>query len=278
MLLYLVNPSNPLVSMSLNRSSYWNRFRLWKPLGLLVLAGLTPPDWEISDPRREPRLPSTTTPCRGPTSSASPPSRLRRPGPTRSPRGFELGASPWSWAASTRPCAWTRRAATWTRRDRRGEPVWAQVLEDVRAGCLKARYDGGRATMDQIVPARHDLLPRGYALRLHPDHPGLLAQLHASAASPSSTGRAIGSGRSPRWSRSSSPSPRRGCSSSTTTSSAASRSISSGPRNSSGPWPRPTPASRWIGQTTINIADDEELLDLGREGRAAWACSSDSNR
>jgi hypothetical protein len=47
MLLYLVNPSNPLISISLNRSSYWNRFRLWKPLGLLVLAGLTPPDWEI---------------------------------------------------------------------------------------------------------------------------------------------------------------------------------------------------------------------------------------
>src|SRR4030042_4048274 len=48
MLLYLVNPSNPLVNMSLNRKSYWNRFRLWKPLSLLVLAGLTPPDWEIS--------------------------------------------------------------------------------------------------------------------------------------------------------------------------------------------------------------------------------------
>ena len=47
MLLYLVNPSNPLISISLNRGSYWNRFRLWKPLGLLVLAGLTPPDWEI---------------------------------------------------------------------------------------------------------------------------------------------------------------------------------------------------------------------------------------
>jgi hypothetical protein len=48
MLLYLVNPSNPLVSISLNKKSYWNRFRLWKPLGLLVLAGLTPPGWEIS--------------------------------------------------------------------------------------------------------------------------------------------------------------------------------------------------------------------------------------
>jgi radical SAM superfamily enzyme YgiQ (UPF0313 family) len=43
------------------------------------------------------------------------------------------------------------------------EAVWAQVLEDVRSGGLKSRYDGGRATMDQIVPARHDLLGHGYA-------------------------------------------------------------------------------------------------------------------
>jgi hypothetical protein len=48
MLLYLINPSNHLVSISLNRSSYWNRYRLWKPLGRLVLAGLTPADWETS--------------------------------------------------------------------------------------------------------------------------------------------------------------------------------------------------------------------------------------
>ena len=48
MLLYLVNPANPLVSMTLNRGRYWNRFRLWKPLGLLVLAGLTPSDWEVT--------------------------------------------------------------------------------------------------------------------------------------------------------------------------------------------------------------------------------------
>ena len=42
MLVYLVNPANKLVSISLNRSSYWNRYRLWKPLGLLMLAALTP--------------------------------------------------------------------------------------------------------------------------------------------------------------------------------------------------------------------------------------------
>jgi hypothetical protein len=47
MLVYLINPANPLASMSFNRSSYWNRFRLWKPLGLLVLAGLTTPGWEV---------------------------------------------------------------------------------------------------------------------------------------------------------------------------------------------------------------------------------------
>ena len=42
------------------------------------------------------------------------------------------------------------------------EPVWAEVLQDVRAKQLKNRYEGGRAAMDQIVPARHDLLPDGY--------------------------------------------------------------------------------------------------------------------
>jgi len=40
--------------------------------------------------------------------------------------------------------------------------VWATVLEDVRAGTLKRRYDGGRAEMSSFVSARHDLLPHGY--------------------------------------------------------------------------------------------------------------------
>ena len=30
------------------KENRWNRFRVWKPLGLLVLAGLTPPGWEIT--------------------------------------------------------------------------------------------------------------------------------------------------------------------------------------------------------------------------------------
>ncbi len=82
MLLYLVNPANQLVSMSLGRGSYWNRFRLWKPLGLLVLAGLTPSDWEISilDENAGP-VDYDALPRR--TLSASPPSLRRRREPTK---------------------------------------------------------------------------------------------------------------------------------------------------------------------------------------------------
>ena len=48
MRLYLINPSNPLISIVKVKESRWNRYRVWKPLSLMVLAGLTPPEWEIS--------------------------------------------------------------------------------------------------------------------------------------------------------------------------------------------------------------------------------------
>ena len=48
MQLLLINPSNPLVSIVRIKESRWNRYRVWKPLSLMVLAGLTPPEWEIA--------------------------------------------------------------------------------------------------------------------------------------------------------------------------------------------------------------------------------------
>ena len=162
MLLYLVNPSNPLVNMSLNRKSYWNRFRLWKPLSLLVLAGLTPPDWEISifDENVAP------VDCEA----------LPRPDvvgitafTSQSPRAYELAGR---FRALGVPVVMGGIHATMCLAEAsshvdsvvtgEAEPVWAEVLEDVRRGRLRTRYDGGRAAMDQIVPARHDLLPHGY--------------------------------------------------------------------------------------------------------------------
>jgi radical SAM superfamily enzyme YgiQ (UPF0313 family) len=163
MLLYLVNPSNPLVSMSLNRSSYWNRFRLWKPLGLMVLAGLTGPDWEVS----------ILDENLGPVDYAA----LPRPDligitafTSQAPRAYEIARS---FRARGVPVVMGGIHATMCVDEATGyvdsivtgeaETVWAQLLGDVRTGSLKPRYDGGRAPMDQIVPARHDLLPKGYA-------------------------------------------------------------------------------------------------------------------
>jgi hypothetical protein len=48
MRLYLINPSNPLVSIARVKESRWNRYRVWKPLSLMVLAGLTQREWDIS--------------------------------------------------------------------------------------------------------------------------------------------------------------------------------------------------------------------------------------
>src|ERR1022692_3912229 len=38
---YLINPPNPLVSIVRVKENRWNRYRVWKPLSLMVLAGLT---------------------------------------------------------------------------------------------------------------------------------------------------------------------------------------------------------------------------------------------
>ena len=48
MRLYLINPSNPLISSVNVSESRWNRYRVWKPLSLMTLAGLTPPEWEVT--------------------------------------------------------------------------------------------------------------------------------------------------------------------------------------------------------------------------------------
>jgi hypothetical protein len=48
MRLLLVNPSNPLVSIVNVGESRWNRYRVWQPLSLMTLAGLTPAEWNCA--------------------------------------------------------------------------------------------------------------------------------------------------------------------------------------------------------------------------------------
>jgi radical SAM superfamily enzyme YgiQ (UPF0313 family) len=43
------------------------------------------------------------------------------------------------------------------------EAIWPRVLEDVRQGCLRRRYDGGQADIGTVPLARQDLVSSGYA-------------------------------------------------------------------------------------------------------------------
>jgi hypothetical protein len=53
MRLYLITPSNPLVSIVKVNESRWNRYRVWNRLSFMVLGGL-PPGVENPDCGREP--------------------------------------------------------------------------------------------------------------------------------------------------------------------------------------------------------------------------------
>jgi radical SAM superfamily enzyme YgiQ (UPF0313 family) len=159
--LLLINPRNSLVSVT-NKSNYWNRYRVWKPLGLLVLAGLTPPDWDITvvdenvGPRDYSQMPRPD--LVGVTAFTS-----------QAPRAYELAEMFRAWRV---PVVMGGIHATMRREEaaRRvdavvtgeAESVWGQVLEDAANGALKPSYEGGHQEMDITPPARHDLLSTGY--------------------------------------------------------------------------------------------------------------------
>jgi radical SAM superfamily enzyme YgiQ (UPF0313 family) len=163
MRLYLINPSNPLVSIVNVKLSRWNRYRVWKPLSLMVLAGLTPPEWEIAIVDENLDAPDYTA----------------MPGPdlvgitaftSQSNRAYEVAAH---FRRRGVPVVMGGIHATMCREEAmervdsivtgEAEGIWSQVLEDVRNGGLKRRYDGGLAEISDVPTARHDLLAAGYA-------------------------------------------------------------------------------------------------------------------
>ena len=163
MRLYLINPSNPLVSLANVKGNRWNRYRIWKPLGLLVLAGLTPQEWEITiidenlgvgDYAAMPRPDLVgITACTAQANRAyDVAGQFRRRGVSVVMGGIH--------ATMCRAEALRHVDSVVTGE---AEGVWADVLDDVRRGRLKRTYAGQHVDMAEVPPARHDLLQEGYA-------------------------------------------------------------------------------------------------------------------
>ena len=164
MRLYLINPSNPLVAITKIKESRWNRYRVWKPLGLMVLAGLTPPEWEISIVDENLGVPDYSAMPRpdlvGITAFTS-----------QANRAYEvaayfrsLGVAVVMGGIHATMCLEEVMERVDSVVTGEAESIWRQVLEDAQHGSLKRRYDGGLAEIDEVPLARHDLLNTGYGV------------------------------------------------------------------------------------------------------------------
>jgi radical SAM superfamily enzyme YgiQ (UPF0313 family) len=163
MRLYLINPSNPLVSIVKVKESRWNRYRVWKPLSLMVLAGLTLPEWEIEIVDENLGAPNYQAMPRpdlvGITAFTS-----------QANRAYEvathfrnLGVPVVMGGIHATMCLDEAMERVDSVVTGEAEGIWPQVLEDAGHSSLKRRYDGGIAEINNISSARHDLLATGYA-------------------------------------------------------------------------------------------------------------------
>jgi radical SAM superfamily enzyme YgiQ (UPF0313 family) len=163
MRLYLINPNNPLVSLAKVKKNRWNRFRIWKPLGLLVLAGLTPKEWEITVIDENLGVPDYAAMPRpdlvGITAFTS-----------QACRAYELaeqfrdrGVSVVMGGIHATMCGEEALGHVDSVVTGEAESVWATVLTDAQHGRLQRTYVGQHVDLAQVPPARHDLLAKGYA-------------------------------------------------------------------------------------------------------------------
>lgn len=160
--LYLINPCNPLVSTVNAKGNRWNRYNVWKPLGLMVLAGCTPDEWEISIYDENLALPDYYTlplpDLVGITAFTS-----------QASRAYDIAAT---FRRLNVPVVMGGIHATMCSKEAmehveaivtgEAESVWKEVLTDFRSGTLRQKYEGERIDLAAVPAARHDLLPKGY--------------------------------------------------------------------------------------------------------------------
>jgi radical SAM superfamily enzyme YgiQ (UPF0313 family) len=163
MRVHLINPANPVVSITkFSRWNKLNRYRVWKPLGLLILARLTSPEWDVEvidenlgpvDYERMP-IPDLV----GITAFTSQATRAYQIAAHFRARGVPvvMGGIHASMCLDE---ALRHVDAVVTGE---AELKWPRVLEDVKAGSLQGIYEGGLIPIEKIPAARHDLLAGRY--------------------------------------------------------------------------------------------------------------------
>ena len=162
--LLLINPSNSLVNFIKSNEKYWHRYRVWKPLGLLVIAGLTPPEWDITIVDENLGIPDYEAIPRpdlvGVTAFTSQANRAYQIAESFRRRDIPvvMGVIHASMCQS--------EAAEYVDAIVTGEAesIWKTVLADHCNGGLKPLYNGEQVSMEHTPLARHDLLPTGYRL------------------------------------------------------------------------------------------------------------------
>ncbi|HSG29271.1 MAG TPA: radical SAM protein, partial [Candidatus Krumholzibacterium sp.] len=161
MRLLLINPRNPLVSMGSKRDP-WSKYRVWKPLGLMAVAGLTPAGWDISIVDENLGVPDYEAMPRPDLVGMS-------AFTSQAPRTYELAAQFQDLGipvvmggihATMRPAEASGRMDAVVTGE--AESIWPEVLDDFRSGRLKKVYEGTLQPMGKKPLPRHDLLPSGY--------------------------------------------------------------------------------------------------------------------
>ncbi len=148
--LYLINPRNPL--SSLTKKSRWRKYRVWKPLGLLILAGMTPPEWEVTIIDESLDLPDYEAMDRpdlvGITAFTSQVSRAYEVADEFRARGVPVVMG----GIHASMCSQEAAAHVDSVVQGEAESVWGKVLEDARKGNLQPLYVGEHLDMAGAPP------------------------------------------------------------------------------------------------------------------------------
>lgn len=163
MRLYLINPVNPLALAEV-RQGWFNRFRVWKPLGLLTVAALTPGNWDVTIVDENHGVKDYAAMPRpdlvGITAFTSQASRAY----DLAKQFRAMGVNVVMGGIHASMCSEEAMEHVDSVVIGEAEGVWEQLLADAARGELKRTYEAQTPAETAMLAARHELLSGGYAL------------------------------------------------------------------------------------------------------------------